>query len=78
MRQLTLRLLAGAGGLLVLALVGWVGLQWWGSRLPSTYDAMALGIADYGGGPAPAGAADALRPDAVKSLRRAPQPGRSR
>jgi FtsP/CotA-like multicopper oxidase with cupredoxin domain len=33
------------------ALLGWIGKSWWDSRLPGTYDAMAYGVADYGGGP---------------------------
>jgi FtsP/CotA-like multicopper oxidase with cupredoxin domain len=56
MRLLMLRLLAAAGSLLVLALVGWIGLQWWDSRLPSSYDAMAFATPDYGGGPRPTAA----------------------
>lgn len=39
----------GAGlAALVLLLVGWA---WWGSRLPASYGADAMGVADFGGGP---------------------------
>src|SRR4051812_43725747 len=58
MRRLALKILAGACGLLVLAAVGWVGVQWWDSRLPSTYDAMQFARTDYGGGPVPVAGAD--------------------
>jgi FtsP/CotA-like multicopper oxidase with cupredoxin domain len=34
--------------------VRWVGLQWWNSRLPDTYNVMDYGEADFGGGRVPA------------------------
>ena len=40
-------------GLVVLAAVvaiGWIGLMWWDSRLPGTYNVMDYGEADFGGG----------------------------
>ena len=40
-------------GLVVLAAVlavGWIGVLWWESRLPGTYNAMDYGEADFGGG----------------------------
>jgi FtsP/CotA-like multicopper oxidase with cupredoxin domain len=52
-RRLALSVVAGLGGLVVLALVGWIGVQWWDSRLPSTYDAMRYAKPDAGGGPMP-------------------------
>ena len=39
---------AGASLAVVLAVV--VGVQWWGSRLPDTYSASAMGVHDFGGG----------------------------
>jgi FtsP/CotA-like multicopper oxidase with cupredoxin domain len=61
MRRLALHLAAGAAGLALLAVVGWTGVQWWNSRLPATYDAMAYARVDYGGGPAPAAHAHGMQ-----------------
>jgi FtsP/CotA-like multicopper oxidase with cupredoxin domain len=58
MSRLALKILAAACALLVLAAVAWIGVQWWDSRLPSTYDAMEYARADYGGGPVPVAGAD--------------------
>jgi FtsP/CotA-like multicopper oxidase with cupredoxin domain len=52
MRRSLLILATGVAGLVVAVVAGWVGVQWWNSRLPSTYDPMAYARADYGGGPA--------------------------
>jgi FtsP/CotA-like multicopper oxidase with cupredoxin domain len=49
---MVVRSLIGLVTLIVLGLVGWLGVSWYDSRLPSTYSAMELGLADYGGGPA--------------------------
>jgi FtsP/CotA-like multicopper oxidase with cupredoxin domain len=46
--QLTTRISAALAAL-ILVVVGW---QWWQSRVPSTYSAMEMGYADFGGGPA--------------------------
>ena len=45
-RRLTTRI-STALAVLVLVFVGW---QWWSSLLPSSYTAMEMGYADYGGG----------------------------
>jgi FtsP/CotA-like multicopper oxidase with cupredoxin domain len=33
------------------AFLGYLGWQWWQSRLPARYDVMAYGVVDHGGGP---------------------------
>src|SRR5919109_5382036 len=45
------RALSVLGVLSLLAVVALLGIAWWNSRLPGTYDAMAYAVADYGGGP---------------------------
>src|ERR671925_86556 len=45
------RALSVLGVVALLALVSILGIAWWNSRLPGTYDAMAYAVADYGGGP---------------------------
>jgi FtsP/CotA-like multicopper oxidase with cupredoxin domain len=37
--------------LALLGLIGWVGKAWYDSRLPGTFNAMDMGILDFGGGP---------------------------
>ena len=48
------RVRALVGIALTLAIVGPLGWMWWNSLLPSSYSAMDMGFADYGGGPAAA------------------------
>jgi FtsP/CotA-like multicopper oxidase with cupredoxin domain len=43
--------LIGLVTIAALAAVGWVGKAWHDSRLPSSFNAMDHGVADYGGGP---------------------------
>jgi FtsP/CotA-like multicopper oxidase with cupredoxin domain len=50
MRHL-LRALTVLGVLAFLGLAGLLGTAWWDSRLPGTFNAMDMGIPDYGGGP---------------------------
>jgi FtsP/CotA-like multicopper oxidase with cupredoxin domain len=52
-RRLALRIVAVAGVVLLLGLVGFIGKAWWDSRLPSTYSVMSFGTHDYGGGDEP-------------------------
>jgi FtsP/CotA-like multicopper oxidase with cupredoxin domain len=47
------RAAALATGLIALAVVGWIGLLWYESRLPDTYSVMDYGVVDYGEGPVP-------------------------
>ena len=49
--QLLGRALSVLGVVALLAVVSLLGIAWWNSRLPDTYDAMAYAVADYGGGP---------------------------
>jgi FtsP/CotA-like multicopper oxidase with cupredoxin domain len=48
------RAAALAAGVTALAVVGWIGLLWYDSRLPDTYSVMDYGAFDYGGGAVPA------------------------
>lgn len=43
-------LVPSVAGLLALAAVAWVAWAWWQSRLPDSYNVMAFGSVDYGGG----------------------------
>ncbi len=52
MKKARVRTLVGV--VLTLAIVGPLGWMWWNSLLPSSYSAMDMGFADYGGGPRPA------------------------
>jgi FtsP/CotA-like multicopper oxidase with cupredoxin domain len=45
------RLLPALGGLLLVALLGFLAWSWWESRLPGSYNVMEFGEHDYGGGP---------------------------
>jgi FtsP/CotA-like multicopper oxidase with cupredoxin domain len=45
-----LRSLGAVATLVAVAVVGWIGWQWWESRLPGTYSVMEYGTADHGGG----------------------------
>jgi FtsP/CotA-like multicopper oxidase with cupredoxin domain len=42
---------AWVGIALTLVIVGPLAWMWWGSRLPSTYTVMDMGVPEYGGGP---------------------------
>jgi FtsP/CotA-like multicopper oxidase with cupredoxin domain len=53
-------LLVSVLGLLLVAAVAWIGWLWYDSRLPDTYSVMEFGVADFGGGNAPASAGQAL------------------
>ena len=45
--------IATTGLMLVgLAFLGFLGWQWWQSRLPARYDVLDYGVVDRGGGPA--------------------------
>jgi hypothetical protein len=48
------RIAAITTAVLLVAGVAFLGKQWWNSRLPDTYNVMAYGTHDYGGGPEPA------------------------
>ncbi|HEX7254324.1 MAG TPA: multicopper oxidase family protein [Gaiellaceae bacterium] len=50
MRHLV-RALTILGVFVFLGLAGLLGKAWWDSRLPGTFDAMDMGVLDYGGGP---------------------------
>jgi FtsP/CotA-like multicopper oxidase with cupredoxin domain len=45
------RALAAVATIVVLALAGLLGKAWYDSRLPGTFNAMDMGVLDYGGGP---------------------------
>jgi FtsP/CotA-like multicopper oxidase with cupredoxin domain len=48
------RIVAIAGVVVLVALLGYIGKAWWDSRLPGTYSVMSYGTHEYGGGPVPA------------------------
>ena len=47
------RIAAIAAVVVLVAVVAVLGKAWWDSRLPDTYNVMAYGTHDYGGGPEP-------------------------
>jgi FtsP/CotA-like multicopper oxidase with cupredoxin domain len=47
------RIAAITAVVLLVAILAFLGKQWWDSRLPDTYNAMSYGRHDYGGGPEP-------------------------
>jgi FtsP/CotA-like multicopper oxidase with cupredoxin domain len=49
--RLLVRGLIGLVVVLAVAGLGWLGMSWWDSRLPSTFNAMDYGVMEYGGGP---------------------------
>jgi FtsP/CotA-like multicopper oxidase with cupredoxin domain len=53
-------LLVSVLALLLVMAVAWIGWLWNDSRLPDTYSVMEFGVADFGGGNAPASAGQAL------------------
>ena len=53
MRATALKILAALGTLLVVAALGALAWEWWGSRLPETYNVMDYGAHEYGGGTVP-------------------------
>lgn len=50
------------GGLVALALAVVVGTAWWSSLRPDTYSALAMGVADIGGGAVIGGGGTATAP----------------
>jgi FtsP/CotA-like multicopper oxidase with cupredoxin domain len=52
-RRLLLRSVVVAACAAALLVLGWIGKQWWDSRLPGTYNVMDYGSHDYGGGSVP-------------------------
>ena len=50
MSRILTRVAGLAAGLGALIVVGWIGLLWYESRLPETYNVMDFGVVDYGGG----------------------------
>ncbi len=50
MRKAALGTLIGLVALLGAGALGWIGLMWWDSRLPDTYNVMDHGTVDFGGG----------------------------
>jgi FtsP/CotA-like multicopper oxidase with cupredoxin domain len=49
--RLLLRALIGLVSLLALLGLGWLGMSWYDSRLPGSFNAMDYGVMEYGGGP---------------------------